>query len=689
MAPKWQPTNVLAFLNFCETGCDKLHGTLQKNAHAFPHAHHALPSARLQCYITPSKDQLLFPGGKERAWPMELLRLTQAEASSLSIIDLHVDFKTVQGGKAPVKNKKKLAVTRGIWRRLKIEGELPTQHARDAYNWLLQNNTTYRSFIQQHNYLIDNNQNIQGWQTILTVDLLLKMQGIEVAARPWLYPRASFDATDIKDRLQLIGALDKRRLPSLKASFMRKMLSRCVSYEEVFPLFCFLYDVSLARKISAIVSIADTKKIAPEQIASNQQQFDSFWRQEQTKLEDMCRQMGKMPNFVFTVAPAEWKFRYHRGMQQWRIDEKSLSDGQAIMTLQLHHCIKSIVESIALKKGNREEDDPLRMAGIEEVLEWSCRWEFQGRGTLHVHVVAWVNFTSSAGGFEGSKALGGMSNDTDPNNSPALSLLEDQFNASVDVQCGDGSHCLLRYVTGYVSKASDALAFKSKESHGQSHWRQVYRLLCKRAPLLPEMTMKFATLALMRSSFRGATIFAPIPGSAANNASRWLYQLFLASAAAKIQGADKGCFIDYAKEYDVVQTWPYGKEGRMVPVAKKRSGARGVGANKDKCVLGISFPFELLDIFIGAWCTMMVPHSEEKELIPDDDNAPEGVRFLAAALKTQRYGGDVNKFIEDILPDLILRGLGNHDKQHSNTECSQVISSLLRAKNFQTILDTW
>ena len=99
---------------------------------------------------------------------------------------------------------------------------------------------------------------------------------------------------------------------------MRKLLSRCVSYEEDFPLMCLLYDKALAKQISATVAIADRVKIAPEEIASNQQNFDSFWRKEQEKLEDMCRQMGSMPNCLFTVAPAEWKLQWHRGMQQWR-----------------------------------------------------------------------------------------------------------------------------------------------------------------------------------------------------------------------------------------------------------------------------------------------------------------------------------------------------------------------------------
>ena len=74
----------------------------------------------------------------------------------------------------------------------------------------------------------------------------------------------------------------------------------------------------MARQISAVVQIADDRKMAPEEVASNQQNFDSYWRIEQAKLEDMCRQYGRKPNFFATIAPAEWNIQWHRGVQHWR-----------------------------------------------------------------------------------------------------------------------------------------------------------------------------------------------------------------------------------------------------------------------------------------------------------------------------------------------------------------------------------
>lgn len=110
---------------------------------------------------------------------------------------------------------------------------------------------------------------------------------------------------------------------------MRKLLSRCTSYEEDFPLFELLHDIALAKQITSTVAIAENKKVAPEETASGMQNFDSYWSREQAKLEDMVRQHGRMPNLLFTVDPAEWKFQWHRGIQHWRKVADDLSEGQA------------------------------------------------------------------------------------------------------------------------------------------------------------------------------------------------------------------------------------------------------------------------------------------------------------------------------------------------------------------------
>ena len=100
---------------------------------------------------------------------------------------------------------------------------------------------------------------------------------------------------------------------------------------------------------------------------------------------------------------------------------------------------------------------------FKSVDDYCIRVEFQGRGTLHVHACVWATFQDEhEGTFQGKHLMQGTSKSG--RTSKLVEHLECMFNASVDVQVDDGTgHALLAYVTGYASKASDSLQFKSQE----------------------------------------------------------------------------------------------------------------------------------------------------------------------------------------------------------------------------------
>ena len=163
-----------------------------------------------------------------------------------------------------------------------------------------------------------------------------------------------------------------------------------------------------------------------------------------------------------------------------------------MITLHLYHTLQTLLEVHLLKHGQS-----LARIGIAKVRQWSFRFEFQSRGTLHLRAVLWADLLPgwTAADITGRTNTG--------KSSAFLRLLEALFNSRADVQCGDGSHVLLRYVAGYLAKASDALQFQSKQAHQGSEgsqWRQTYRLLAKRSPMEQEMLMEFAGLAMVKHS---------------------------------------------------------------------------------------------------------------------------------------------------------------------------------------------
>lgn len=85
----------------------------------------------------------------------------------------------------------------------------------------------------------------------------------------------------------------------------------------------------------------------------------------------------------------------------------------------------------------------------------------------------------------------------------------------------------------------------------------------------------------------------------------------------------------------------------------------GRGRGK-KCAVGISFAFELLDIFIGQWAATFLPGALEADLVhPDPTSVPENCQHLGHILQ-KYFQNDPDQLLQDLLPELTLRGLKNN-----------------------------
>jgi hypothetical protein len=266
-----------------------------------------------------------------------MLQMNAEDQACLALINIYCDYEDVRGGKATTTNKKKKSVVRGEWIKTPVSSRATTEKTKAAYNWLLTNNATYKRLHDLHLQHLKAHQEdpTLPW-FIATSFLLLHMDGVEVAARPILYARWSYGDTDIKPRLMSLGHINDKQLPSIKTSFLRKYLSRCSDYANDFLLFCLLHDISLARSLMQLVSIAEKKDMTADAAAQHLHTFDSYWRLQQSILEDKCRQLDRLPNLFITVAPAEWKFPLHLPTLGGAKNERELSKVQGILTLHMH-----------------------------------------------------------------------------------------------------------------------------------------------------------------------------------------------------------------------------------------------------------------------------------------------------------------------------------------------------------------
>ena len=431
----------------------------------------------------------------------------------------------------------------------------------------------------------------------------------------------------------------------------------------------------MARTISSVVNIAESKKMAPETLASEMAAFEMYWHREGQKLEDICRQMnGRLPELFFTLAPAEWANPLHQGALPPAKDEE-LSQHQILLTLHIYNTMQALLRKLVV-----EEGDALAQCGIEEILHWCMRFEFQKRGTIHVHVICWIETVPSIHPEQLTGKTGG-------HKSTLVALLESIFQCSVDVQGGKCSNNLLKYVTGYVTKASDALQFRSKDRNTSSNaedatrWRQIYRLLCKRSPLEQEMAMDMFGNSMVRASFTGALVHAPIPGSTAINNDRHLYNAYqqwlvnprVEGDASHDPAPAKTNFIEWCRFFDVKKFVPDSQQPQDIHGRQKftytlrRRNVVGRGAGK-VCAVAMSFPFELLDIYIGSWAATFLRNQPEEGIWPRPaTEVPENMVHLAALLLPRNGENIVGRKAweaktEDLIlaveKDLHVRGLG-------------------------------
>jgi len=326
---------------------------------------------------------------------------------------------------------------------------------------------------------------------------------------------------------------------------------------------------------------------------------ESYWRHEQDVTADIVRQMDEkcksgedpdlkeyceggmrgekwlaFPNVFITIAPGEWNMAMHMSTKAFK---KELSEVQSILTLHLYQYLTDVVKQL------------LESKFFEKVFHYVIRYEFQGRGTLHLHIAIWCL-------PDAARPIASMIGRSRQQWSPLVELLEKLCHASIDVQEGSGH---LNYINGYTTKASEALDFNIAPYAAKSvdhKWLTTYRLLSKTTPLIPEVVLNFGQLPHMTRSFHVGTVHAPAQlqqdesmRKDMNNSDK-LYNAYLKHMAN--QELANMSFVQFAR------AWNINAAGDLL----KRS-------DKKITAVGVRYRYETNDRFLGEFAVMMFPHS--------------------------------------------------------------------------------
>ena len=285
--------------------------------------------------------------------------------------------------------------------------------------------------------------------SLSSYDFFILSNGIECAIRPYLYPTSDFTDTDIRANYQTASSDYSQRVVSIGLSWTRKVLSSVRAYGEDRDLTFFLYEKSMAQKFFSANVRAQKLGVTADVMARDSQASAGYWEIVRDALADLVRIMllrcydkvnhpqlynhvrglrGQVwlcafPNLFITIAPAEWSFPRPYFLEPYR---DYISGCAYVMALHMYYLVRCIWGMLSNKFGHR----------FFIVLEYTMKTEYQGRGTPHWHIAAWVVCFG---------LLADLAGRTKKVVSAFVKFLELIFRCDIDVQVGNGR---LNYING-------------------------------------------------------------------------------------------------------------------------------------------------------------------------------------------------------------------------------------------------
>ena len=517
------------------------------------------------------------------------------------------------------------------------------------------------------------------------------------------------------------GDFAKKQRNSAKASFLAKVLGPVIGYGSDTDLVQFVYDLwlwsSLGSKRNALSGQI------PMRLAAGGHSFTpEYWKLRHDALIDAVKQLG-LPSLFITVSPYEWSFPY----AQWVEDEmakelRSKTHLPVAETLHIAHVLGQTIEGFLTGANNLKKNSNTKNkkgwekhvfgakdgSGKNTVRAHFARAEFQdgkrkryvgeqeaasqfyhGRGTVHVHLLVWLENEASIGLQESIAA-------TSPSDTPELrSLVEGsqrsytgsgwpvrEAPSTFDEEAGvlrlhhtkadhmkrnkknepegvrayikdvlsalychvdvlgtdDKAGMLLRYVTSYVPKFSDSFCDEWLADQA-SDYSIARRVLTDYRPLEPEMVLQLAMQwfpqTFSSGSFRKFVV--PVPWEKAE-----LPGIVRAYMSSTWRGKQMS-LMEYLRKANAdgnIQQWVRRQHKKHLEETEEGSAERTDDLEefarkiqpKGDTLIAASYLSRYGDRYYGQWVLLHVPFRSLDDLWrPELDRVPDHLRYQALA----------------------------------------------------------
>jgi len=313
---------------------------------------------------------------------------------------------------------------------------------------------------------------------------------IEVAIWPLLYVKEEWCESAISGHASRLSA---------KKSFHYKALSPIIDYGQDFSLIQFQFDRYIFKTVCGAVESGKKYKCSPIRSLETKSFTCSYWKWQHLLLKDAVVQFG-FPSLFVTISPAEWKFPQSEWLHKRQLlvssDIKNLPYETTVHILHvLEQYCRGYISGCNSARWKHHVVSDSRSPSNGNVVMFFYRFEFQKRGTPHVHMLLWLKSMKnlhphrfSASVTNDNALLNDLVSSTQSSSKPHKSITVNDSDTSfhkdrinfhyssddafvnrrayidtvlgslkchMDVQCADGKDMLLRYTTSYVSKMKD------------------------------------------------------------------------------------------------------------------------------------------------------------------------------------------------------------------------------------------
>ena len=436
-----------------------------------------------------------------------------------------------------------------------------------------------------------------------------------------------------------------------KVSFMTKIASPISDYAMNYDLLHYQYDRWLFKIITGAINSAKQAQCSPAAALEAKTFSHQYWTNQHRYLIDAVRPFG-FPSMFITISQFEWTFPFPPWLEHLHKQTGKGPTELAIPeTIHIAHVLEQYIRGYLCGTNTKrwknhlfaKKSDP----SANNVTNYFYRFEFQKRGTLHAHILIWLDDMNEVDVSKLSATIpwGNVEEaflvyDLQKSRTSSLPLRQAQnrvltennethlafhhsrtdkgcnlrdfvpaltgsLQCSLDVQSSDGKAMLLKYVTSYVAKWHDAVKTQQLYSVDLGAYQAAASFLKNMHPLEPEMVLQLTSIKIAWSNSRTKPFTAPTPSQTQHK----VHVKYLGWP----EDDEDLTFLQWLREYDHEKN----------PPKRYKDGSTLVGV-KHFSVFNPIFFYQLL--------IMNLPHRSLDELHdPREERLPEPIKHFVPA----------------------------------------------------------